>query len=188
MKLLKYFQFYCSSSKELRWPSIQAQHSLLSLSDIFSEAPSPSARVTELGAYTLFFFLPGPQLSCLFLRSSPAPATFSSPGLTCLAGQQGTRFKHPGIEKGMVLSSPAPWASAFMAQLLHRVGRISYSASSACILKGNTKFCFTFSNNWDRQPLSGKDLVFGWIGAAAGCHGKGILALERAKITWSQWA
>lgn len=121
------------------------------------------------------------------LRSIPAPEISSSLGLTCLAGQQKNRFNHPSIEEGMVLRSLAPKHS-YCRVITQRVGSITCSASSACILEGDTKLCFTFSKTWDRQLLSRKDLVFGWIQAAVGYHGKDILAVERATTTWSQWA
>lgn len=128
---------------------IQTHCSLFHLSSISSDRPPLFDRITELGAHR-HCFLSGPQSSCLFFRSLPAPEMSSSPGLTCLPGQKKSRFNHPSIEEGMVPRSLTPKHS-YCWVITQRVGSTICSASSACVVEAHTKPCFTFLKTWDRQ-------------------------------------
>lgn len=156
MKLLKYLQFYCSSSKELLWPSIQAHHSLLSLSNIFSEGHFLSARVTKFGAHTQFFSFWAPNHHVCFSGAAHVQQHPLPQAQPVWLGSRGPGLSILALRKAWYSALLLPGQALFLPGYRIESGQHSYSAPSACILEGNTTLCFSFSKNWGRQPHSQK--------------------------------
>lgn len=173
LKPLKYLEFYGSLGKELLWPRVQARHSLLSLSDIFTVGPSLSASYQVRSSHVCFF-LSGPTAVMFLSEELPSSSNvlFFRTNLPGWAAED--QIQSPCRSDSTTFSSPAPLASSLTVGLLHRewAASVSVPPLHVRVFKWNTKLCYTFSKNWDRQLLSGRDLVFGWVEADVGCMSK----------------